>query len=132
MDRPLIAALAVDHTGLADSHFGDAPRYVLVRLNPTGTEALGEVNNTSEHEAHGAHGDPHKARQIIQILRQRGVQVMVGRQFGANLPRVVKRFAVVLVGAADVESTLRDLTARYSDILSAADAGEARTVINLR
>jgi len=41
------------------------------------------------------HGDPEKAKATSSVLE--GVDVLVGKKFGPNLPRLVRKFVCVVV-----------------------------------
>jgi len=134
-------ALALDDTGsLTPEHFGHAATYRVVDITGPGDAgavvtdlpAAGGHHDHHHHDHHHGHGEGGKARAVIQRMRQGGVQVLVGRAFGANIHRVKRMFVPVLVRAAEPAEAIAAVTARFDEVRAAWEAGEERSHLIIR
>ena len=91
----LIAFGTDDGENLNNDHVGMA-RYFYVYEFSNGKEKLVEQRENVKFAGNESiHGDPEKAKATSSVLE--GVEVLVGKKFGPNLPRLLKRFVCVLV-----------------------------------
>ena len=91
----LMALGTDDGENLNNDHVGMA-KYFYVYEFSNGEERLVERReNVSFKGDESVHGDPEKAKATSSVLE--GVDVLVGKKFGPNLPRLLGKFACVLV-----------------------------------
>ena len=92
----LVALGTDDGENLNNDHVGMA-QYFYVYEFSNGGEKLVEKRENTRFTGDEAmkHGDPEKAKATSSVLK--GVDVLVGRKFGPNLPRLVRKFVCVLV-----------------------------------
>ena len=91
----LIAFGTDDGENLNNDHVGMA-KYFYVYDFSNGKEQLVERRENVKFKGdESIHGDPEKAKATSSVLE--GVDVLVGKKFGPNLPRLLKKFACVLV-----------------------------------
>jgi len=75
------------------------------------------------------HGDPRKARAVSSVLE--GVDAIVGRKFGPNLPRLLKKFVCVVVRTDTIDSAIELVHANMDRIVEEEKGGEDRKHIVL-
>jgi predicted Fe-Mo cluster-binding NifX family protein len=92
----LIAFGTDDGKNLNNDHVGMA-QYFYVYEFSNGKEELVEQRENTRFEGDETmkHGDPEKAKATSSVLE--GVDVLVGRKFGPNLPRLLAKFVCVVV-----------------------------------
>jgi len=92
----LVAFGTDDGKNLNNDHVGMA-QYFYVYEFSNGGEKLVEKRENTHFTGDEAmkHGDPEKAKATSSALK--GVDVLVGRKFGPNLPRLLGKFVCVLV-----------------------------------
>lgn len=127
----LVAFGTDDGEHLNNDHVGMA-RYFYVYDFAAGPEKLVEqrTNTSFTGDESIKHGDPEKAKATSSILQN--VDVLVGKKFGPNLPRLLRKFACVLVrtdSLAVAVDTVRDNIDRIAEEM---DKGEDRKHIVLR
>jgi predicted Fe-Mo cluster-binding NifX family protein len=90
-----------DHVGMAE--------YFYVYEFSNGKEQLLERRKNVQFKGDETikHGDPQKARATSSILG--GVDVLVGRKFGPNLPRLLGKFVCVLVKTSTISSAIETI-----------------------
>ena len=131
-----VAFATNDGKHFTDDHFGDAKMFLIYELSPQGSKYLKTIHNTTkpegegEHEEH--HGDPRKAQGIGKLMKQNGVQVLVGKAFGPNIVRMNPQFVVVLMNDPTIEDALRRLEQNYDLIVERWNQGESRKHLNLK
>jgi predicted Fe-Mo cluster-binding NifX family protein len=113
-----------DHVGMAKYFhvydFADAEHKLVERR--TNTSFTGDESIK--------HGDPEKARATSSILHN--VDVLVGKKFGPNLPRLLRRFACVLVRTDSLAVAVDTVRRNMERIAEEAQKGEDRKHIVLR
>jgi predicted Fe-Mo cluster-binding NifX family protein len=96
----LRVACATDNgEDLINRHFGDAESYLIYDVDDQNYEKVKEINNsTEEHKGdeEDVHADSEKARNIKELLKEEGVQVLLSRQFGPNIKSVRNYFVPVI------------------------------------
>jgi predicted Fe-Mo cluster-binding NifX family protein len=133
----MITAFATDDgKTFTNEHFGDAKMFLIYDLKPEGSTFLKTVENTTEpeqedeHEHH--HGDPKKAKGIGQLMKQHGVQVLVGKAFGPNIVRMNPQFVVVLMNDPTIEQAIKRLEQNYDLLVERWNQGPERKHLNLK
>ena len=77
-----------------------------------------------------AHGDPEKAKATSAVLE--GVDVLVGKKFGPNLPRLLREFACVLVRTNTITSAIEAVHNNMDRIAEEKNKGDDRKHIILK
>jgi predicted Fe-Mo cluster-binding NifX family protein len=92
----LIAFGTDDGKNLNNDHVGMA-KYFYVYEFSNGKEQLVELRENVRFKGDESmmHGDPEKAKATSSALE--GVDVLVGKKFGPNLPRLLRKFVCILV-----------------------------------
>ncbi len=91
-----LVAFATDNGKLfMDRHFGDAEFYDIYKISKTDAKFLERIENTTEDEKQ--HADPEKAKGITGLLKKKGIQVAVSKNFGPNIQRIKSVFVCVLI-----------------------------------
>lgn len=86
-----------DHVGMA--------KYFYVYQFSDGEEKLVERReNVRFKGAESMHGDPEKAKATSSVLE--GVDVLVGKKFGPNLPRLLNKFVCTVVRTNTIASAI--------------------------
>lgn len=79
-------------------HFGDADQYHIYELKDEAFQLIStEKNPFRTADESTAHGQKSKADQITRYLKDRGVSVLVSRQFGRNIKFIVSNFIPVVI-----------------------------------
>lgn len=76
------------------------------------------------------HGDPEKAKATSSVLGN--VDVVVGKKFGPNLPRLLKKFVCVLVRTDAISNAIEAVHSNIGRIVEEKNKGEDRKHIVLR
>jgi predicted Fe-Mo cluster-binding NifX family protein len=94
-----------DGMNLNNDHVGMAQYYYVYDFS-NGKEELVEKRENTRFTGDETmkHGDPEKAKATSSVLE--GVDVLVGRKFGPNLPRLLRKFACVLVRTSTLASAI--------------------------
>jgi len=126
----LIAFGTDDGKNLNNDHVGMA-KYFYVYEFSNGKEQLVERReNVLFKGDESIHGDPEKAKATSSVLG--GVDVLVGRKFGPNLPRLVKRFVCVLVRTDTITRAIQAIHHNMDRISEEKSKEENRTRIVLK
>ena len=85
-------------------HFGDSKYFLIYEIDSETLEMifLEKINNNSEEE--DGHGDPKKARNISEILKD--VEVLVAFAMGPNIVRIRKNFVPLISREKNIEKSL--------------------------
>ena len=76
------------------------------------------------------HGDPEKAKATSSVLQ--GVDVLVGKKFGPNLPRLLGKFVCVLVRTSTIATAIEAIHNNMDSIVEQKDKRENRKHIVLK
>jgi len=127
----LIAFGTDDGKNLNNDHVGMA-QYFYVYEFSNGREKLVEKRENTRFEGNETmkHGDPEKAKATSSVLK--GVDVLVGRKFGPNLPRLVRKFVCVLVRTNTITSAIEAIHNNMDKILEERNKEEGRKHIVLK
>jgi len=127
----LIAFATDDGKNLNSDHVGMA-KYFYVYKFCSNEEKFVEKRKNVEFKGDESmkHGDPAKARATSSVLK--GVDVIVGRKFGPNLPRILKKFVCVVVRTDTIDSAIKIVCRNIDRIIEEKDKGEGRKHIVLK
>ena len=101
----LIAFGTDDGESLNNDHVGMAKYYYVYKFSDNKEELIEQRRNVKfSGDELMKHGDPEKARATSSVLE--GVDVLVGRKFGPNLPRLLRKFVCVLVRTNTITSAV--------------------------
>ena len=127
----LIALGTDDGKNLNNDHVGMA-KYFYVYEFSNGKEKLVEKRENMRFEGDETmkHGDPEKARATSSVLE--GIDVLVGRKFGPNLPRLVEKFICVLVRTNTIATAIEVIHNNMDRIAEEGNKKEGRKHIVLK
>ena len=127
----LIAFGTDDGRNLNDDHVGMAKYFYIYNFSD-GKEELTEKRKNVEFKGDEStrHGDPEKARATSSVLQ--GIDVLVGRKFGPNLPRLLKKLVCVVVRTESLSSAIEAINNNMDKIVEEKERGESRKHIVLR
>ena len=126
----LIAFGTDDGKNLNNDHVGMAQYYYVYEFS-SGKEKLVEKRENTRFtgDENMKHGDPEKAKATSSVLK--GVDVLVGRKFGPNLPRLLDRFVCVLVTTTTIATAIEAIHNNMDRIAEEKDKEEGRKHIVL-
>jgi len=126
----LIAFGTDDGKNLNNDHVGMAQYYYVYEFS-NGKEELVEKRENTRFEGDETmkHGDPEKAKATSSALK--GVDVLVGRKFGPNLPRLLGRFVCVLVRTTSIATAIEAIHNNMDRIAEEKNREEGRKHIVL-
>ena len=126
----LVAFGTDDGENLNNDHVGMA-EYFYVYQFYSGKEKLVERRENMPFEEHESiHGDPEKAKATSSVLE--GVDVLVGKKFGPNLPRLVNNFVCVLVRTSTLASAIEAIHNNVDVIVEERNKEKGRKHIILK
>ena len=104
-DELLIAFGTDDGENLNNDHVGMA-KYFYVYKFLNDKEVLIEKRKNVEFEGDESikHGDPKKAKATSSVLE--GIDVLVGKKFGPNITRLLKKFVCVIVRTESLSNAI--------------------------
>jgi predicted Fe-Mo cluster-binding NifX family protein len=127
----LIALGTDDGTNLNDDHVGMAKYFHVYKFSQEKEELVEKRDNVKlKGDESMKHGDPQKAKATSSILQ--GVDVLVGKRFGPNLPRLVKKFVCVIVRTDTLENTINIIRQNMERIIVEKNKGEDRQHLILK
>jgi len=100
----LIAFGTDDGKNLNNDHVGMAKYFYIYEFSNGKKQFVERRENVHLKGDESMHGDPEKAKATSSILE--GVDVLVGKKFGPNLPRLVRKFVCVLVKTITITSAI--------------------------
>jgi predicted Fe-Mo cluster-binding NifX family protein len=86
----LVAFGTDDEENLNDDHVGMAKYFHVYEFSDGKEELVERRENLRFKGVESMHGDPEKAKATSSVLE--GVDVLVGKKFGPNLPRLLRKF----------------------------------------
>lgn len=123
----LLVALGTDDEQhlKADDHVGMSRYFAVHKISATGHEFV-ELRENSKYKGKEdvPHGDAKKAAATSSALEQ--VDVLVGRRFGPNLPRLLAKFLCVVVRTETIADAIRIVQANLDAVVAECGKGEAR------
>jgi len=109
-------ALALNNEGYFEKrHFGDTEKFAIYRFENKELLFQEEIFNSFKtmEEAH-EHGSKKKGNAIIAFLKEKGVSVLVSKQFGRNIKMVNQHFVPVIITEDKPEQVLEVLLKRMN------------------
>jgi predicted Fe-Mo cluster-binding NifX family protein len=127
----LIAFGTDDGKNLNNDHVGMAGYFYVYEFS-NGKEELVEKRENVRFTGDETmkHGDPEKAKATSSVLE--GVDVLVGRKFGPNLPRLLGKFVCVLVRTNTLTSAVEAVHNNIDRITEERNKEEGRKHIVLK
>jgi predicted Fe-Mo cluster-binding NifX family protein len=127
----LVAFGTDDGENLNNDHVGMA-RYFYVYRFSGGKERFVEQRKNIGFKGDESmkHGDPEKAKATSSVLQN--VDVLVGKKFGPNLPRLLKKFVCVLVRTDAISNAIEAVHNNMDRIAEERNKGGGRKHIVLR
>ena len=100
----LIAFGTDDGKNLNNDHVGMAKYFYVYEFSNGQGRLIERRENVHFKGDESMHGDPEKAKATSSVLE--GVDVLVGKKFGPNLPRLLRKFVCVLVRTNTITSAI--------------------------
>ena len=127
----LVAFGTDDEKTLNDDHVGMA-RYFHVHTFSGGSNELVEKRENVGFAGDESikHGDPEKAKATSAVLK--GIDVLVGKKFGPNLTRLVKKFVCVVIKMEDLDAAIEAVHNNMDKIVAEKLKSQDRKHIVLR
>jgi predicted Fe-Mo cluster-binding NifX family protein len=128
----LLIALGTDNgTNLNDDHVGMAKYFHVYKLSQEKEELVEKRENVKfKGDESMQHGDPKKAKATSSVLQ--GVDILVGKRFGPNLPRLVKKFVCVIVRTDTLENAINIIRQNMEKIIAEKNKGEDKQHLILK
>jgi len=101
----LIAFGTDDGKRLNNDHVGMAKYFYVYEFSNGKEELVERRKNVRFKGDESVHGDPEKAKATSSVLE--GMDVLVGRKFGPNLPRLLRKFVCIVVRANTLTSAIQ-------------------------
>lgn len=120
-----------DGVNFNDDHFGMA-KYFQVYKFSEGKEEFVEKRENVQFKGDESikHGDPEKAKKTSSVLQ--GIDVLVGKRFGPNLHRLVRRFVCVIVRTNTLKNAMGMVHQNIEKIIAEKNKGEDRRHLILK
>ena len=130
----LFAACGTDHDdSLVDTHFGDAPKYKIYKITDISHHLIEEIGNeTKDIDEEEKHGAEKKAKAITQLLKKKGVQILIAKRFGPNIKHVKLHFVPIKVNCCTADEAVELARLNFERIMHEWEKGESRSFLNLR
>jgi predicted Fe-Mo cluster-binding NifX family protein len=127
----LIAFGTDDGKNLNNDHVGMAQYYYVYEFSD-GKEKLVEKRENTRFTGDETmkHGDPEKAKATSSVLK--GVDVLVGRKFGPNLPRLLEKFVCILVRTSTIATAIEAIHNNMDRIAEERNKKEGRKHIVMK
>ena len=119
----LIAFGTDDGENLNNEHVGMAKYFYVYRFSNGKEEFVERRENVKfRGDESMKHGDTEKARSTSSVLEN--VDVLVGRKFGPNLPRLLKKFVCIVVRTNTIANAIGAIHNSTDAIVEQKDKGE--------
>lgn len=127
----LIAFGTDDGENLNNDHVGMAKYFYVYRFS-NGKEELVQRRENVKFKVDESmrHGDPEKAKSTSSVLEN--VDVLVGRKFGPNLPRLLNKFVCIVVRTDTITNAIEAVHNNMDVIAEQKNKGEDRKHVVLR
>lgn len=119
----LVACATDDNRLFTKNHFGDALQYNLYHVSKESITLKNSILNSTE-EDEDIHANPKKAKAILELLHNRGAELLVNRAFGPNIKVINKYVLPVVVRIEEIEETLLFIQSNYDEIKEILDHKE--------
>ncbi len=112
----LVAFSTDDGESFNNGHFGMAKYYYIYNFGGEKQEFVEQRKNVDfKGDESMKHGDPEKAKSTSSVLK--GVDVLVGKRFGPNLPRISKKFVCVVVRRNTIDDAIKLISRNLDKIV---------------
>ena len=127
----LIAFSTNDGENMIKDHAGQARFFDVYRFSEGKAEFL-ERRDNSKYKGDEAmkHGDPKKAQATLEALK--GLDVLVAKTYGPNLPRLLKKLLCVVVRTQKISDAIKILKKNVEMVLEEYQKGEGRKHLVLK
>ncbi len=126
-----IVAFATDDGKLfMNRHFGDAKFYLIYKISKSEIQFVEKVENTTTPEMQ--HADPQKAKGIVDLLKKKGVQVLVTKNFGPNIDRIKSVFVCVYISENSIDEATKTIQKHLPSIYYEWLLSEKRNFLNFK
>ena len=127
----LIAFSTNDGENMIKGHAGQARYFDVYRFSEGKAEFL-ERRDNSKYKGDEAmkHGDPKKAQATLEALN--GLDVLVAKMYGPNLPRLLKKLLCVVVRTQKISDAVKILKKNVEIVFEAYQKGEGRKHLVLK
>ena len=118
-----------------ERHFGDSEKFVIYEWDGKEFINIHESVNSfkDDDEDEHQHGDKKKGQQIVRHLTEKGVKVLVSKQFGRNIKIISKPFIPVVTSAINIDKVLKILPGHITGIIKDIESDtENHKLIDLR
>jgi len=127
----LIAFGTDDGENLNNDHVGMAKYFHVYRFSNGKEELVERIGNVKfKGDESMKHGDPEKAEATSSVLEN--VDVVVGRKFGPNLPRLLKKFVCVVVRTDTITNAIEAVHNNMDAIVEQENKGPDRKHVVLK
>lgn len=127
----LIAFGTDDGENLNNDHVGMAKYYHVYKFSDGEEELVERRENVGfKGDESMKHGDPEKAKATSSVLEN--VDVLVGKKFGPNLLRLLKKVVCVVVRTHDISNAIELIHNNMDKVVEEKNKGEDRKHIVLR
>ena len=95
-----------------DRHFGDSEQFAVYEWDGEKFSHLETISNTLKEDDdhhHHHHGDNNKGKGITKLLKEKGVKVLVSKQFGRNIKIINQKFVPVIAASANIDEVQKIL-----------------------
>jgi predicted Fe-Mo cluster-binding NifX family protein len=112
----LIAFGTDDGENFNNDHFGMAKYYYIYNFCDEKQKFVERRENVKfKGDESMKHGDPQKAKATSDVLQD--VDVLVGKKFGPNLPRILKKFVCVVLRRKTISDALKLINQNLDNII---------------
>jgi len=127
----MIAFSTNDGENMIKDHAGQARFFDVYRFSEGRAEFL-ERRDNSKYKGDEAmkHGDPKKAQATLEALK--GLDVLVAKTYGPNLPRLLKKLLCVVVRTQKISDAIKILKKNVEMVLEEYQKGEGRKHLVLK
>lgn len=127
----LIGFSTNDGENMIKDHAGQAKYFDVYRFSDGKAEFL-ERRDNSKYKGDEAmkHGDPKKAQATLEALK--GLDVLVAKMYGPNLPRLLKKLLCVVVRTQKVSEAVKIVKENVEIVSREYRKGEARKHLVLK
>ena len=126
----LIAFGTDDGKNLNNDHVGMAKYFHVYEFSNGEEKLVGRRENVRFKGDESIHGDPEKAKATSSVLE--GVDVLVGRKFGTNLPRLLRKFVCAVVRTNTITSAIEAVHNNMDRIVEERNKEDGRKHIVLK
>jgi predicted Fe-Mo cluster-binding NifX family protein len=124
----LIACATNDGIHLINDHFGDADYFHVFHVTETDSTLVEIIQNTSTEETH-THGDPNKAKQILDLLGNKNVDMLMNKAFGKNITIVKQKVLPLVMHDDNIESSFTKIRKHFAQIQETLEQGTAHYIV---